>query len=119
VLASVPGGKACKALLRYEPMTRPANAQPGPADADARAGPSPAIRLSPRQLEVLALIDNGLTDAEAGAELGISPRTVRMHADVLRAKLGVARRRQLAAAYRRLRSLGCIEPPTDVGPRSP
>ena len=66
------------------------------------------IRLSPRQSQVLALIADGLTDAEAAVQLGISPRTVRMHADVLRAKLGVARRRQLPMAYRRLRSLGRI-----------
>ena len=72
--------------------------------------PAPArpIRLSTRQSEVLALIVDGLTDAEAGDQLGISPRTVRMHADVLRVKLGVARRRQLPLAYRRLKSLGYI-----------
>ena len=70
------------------------------------------IRLSTRQSEVLALIVDGFTDAEAGDRLGISPRTVRMHADVLRAKLGVARRRQLPLAYRRMRSLGYIIEPT-------
>jgi DNA-binding CsgD family transcriptional regulator len=58
---------------------------------------------------VLSLIVDGLTDVEAAAQLGISPRTVRMHADVLRVKLGVSRRRQLPLAYRRMRSLGRIE----------
>ena len=72
--------------------------------------PAPArpIRLTNRQSEVLALIVDGLTDAEAADRLGISPRTVRMHADALRVKLGVARRRQLPLAYRSLKSLGYI-----------
>jgi DNA-binding NarL/FixJ family response regulator len=74
------------------------------------------IRLSSRQSQVLSLIVDGLTDAEAAELLGISPRTVRMHADVLRVKLGVSRRRQLPLAYRRMRSLGRIELTLDVRP---
>ena len=61
-----------------------------------------APRLSPRQYEVLGLIADGFTEAEIALELGISPRTVRMHSDVLRVKLGVARRRELPRAYRRV-----------------
>ena len=80
------------------------------------AGAKATIRLTPRQSEVLALIADGLTDAEAGEQLGISPRTVRMHADVLRAKLGVDRRRQLPMAYRRMSSLGQIVEPGSEQP---
>jgi DNA-binding CsgD family transcriptional regulator len=65
---------------------------------------------------VLSLIVNGLTDAEAAEQLGISPRTVRMHADVLRVKLGVSRRRHLPLAYRRMRLLGRIELTLDGRP---
>jgi DNA-binding NarL/FixJ family response regulator len=78
-----------------------------PADAEASAAGDP-IRLSARQSQVLAMIADGLTDTEAADRLGISPRTVRMHADTLRVKLGVARRRQLPLAYRRMRALGHI-----------
>ena len=65
---------------------------------------------------MLSLIVDGLTEAEAAEQLGISPRTVRMHADVLRVKLGVSRRRQLPLAYRRMRSMGRIEPTLDAHP---
>ena len=39
---------------------------------------------------------------EVSERLGISPRTVKAHCDVLRQKLGVRRRRQLPIAYRSL-----------------
>jgi DNA-binding CsgD family transcriptional regulator len=60
------------------------------------------IRLSHRQGQVLSLLAEGQTDYEIGAQLGISPRTVRAHVDALKQKLGVARRRELPSAYHRL-----------------
>jgi DNA-binding CsgD family transcriptional regulator len=59
-----------------------------------------AVRLSPRQQQVLDLLAEGCTDAEIARELGISARTVRMHVDALRAKFGVTHRRRLLAIYR-------------------
>lgn len=58
------------------------------------------LRLTARQHQVLVLHARGLTAVEIAAHLSISPRTARMHLDVLRQKLGAARVRQLAAAYR-------------------
>ena len=58
--------------------------------------------LTNRQREVVALIAAGCSNEEVGDRLGISPRTAKAHADVLRQKLGVARRRQIPAAYRLL-----------------
>jgi ATP/maltotriose-dependent transcriptional regulator MalT len=58
--------------------------------------------LTARQREVVALIAAGCSNEEVGDRLGISPRTAKAHADVLRQKLGVARRRQIPAAYRLL-----------------
>jgi DNA-binding NarL/FixJ family response regulator len=52
-----------------------------------------------RQKEVLALLAAGLTAEEIGHQLGISPRTVRAHIDVLKHKLSVRRSRELAAAF--------------------
>jgi ATP/maltotriose-dependent transcriptional regulator MalT len=58
--------------------------------------------LTSRQREVVALIAAGCSNEEVGDRLGISPRTAKAHADALRQKLGVARRRQIPAAYRLL-----------------
>ena len=55
-----------------------------------------------RQREVVALIAAGCSHDEVGQRLGISPRTAKAHCDALRQKLGVARRRQIPAAYRSL-----------------
>jgi DNA-binding NarL/FixJ family response regulator len=56
--------------------------------------------LTKRQLQVIELIARGCSNDEIGLRLGISPRTVKAHCDVLRQKLGVPRRRQIPAAYR-------------------
>jgi len=53
-----------------------------------------------RQVEVVRLIAVGCSNEEVGKRLGISPRTAKAHADTLRQKLGVPRRRQIPAAYR-------------------
>lgn len=54
--------------------------------------------LSPRELEVLQLVVQGLTDAEVGDRLFISPRTVGRHLQSIYNKLGVGSR-TAAAAY--------------------
>jgi DNA-binding CsgD family transcriptional regulator len=51
--------------------------------------------ITKRQLEVIELIAAGCSNQEVGERLGISPRTAKAHCDVLRQKLGVARRRQI------------------------
>ena len=58
----------------------------------------PAI--TDRQRQVVELIAAGYSNQEIGEQLGISPRTVKAHSDILRQKLGVARRRQIPVAYR-------------------
>jgi ATP/maltotriose-dependent transcriptional regulator MalT len=55
-----------------------------------------------RQKQVVELIAAGCSNEEIGERLGISPRTAKAHSDVLRQKLGVARRRQIPVAYRLL-----------------
>lgn len=59
-------------------------------------------KITDRQRDVIILIAAGCSNDEVSERLGISPRTVKAHCDVLRQKLGVRRRRQLPSAYRSL-----------------
>jgi DNA-binding CsgD family transcriptional regulator/tetratricopeptide (TPR) repeat protein len=70
-------------------------------------GPTRATAANPagltsRQLEVLGLLAEGLTDAQIAARLSLSTKTVGHHVSALLAKLEVGSRRQAAAAARRL-----------------
>jgi DNA-binding CsgD family transcriptional regulator/tetratricopeptide (TPR) repeat protein len=70
-------------------------------------GPTRATAANPagltgRQVEVLGLLAEGLTDAEIAARLSLSTKTVGHHVSALLAKLGVGSRRQAATAVRRL-----------------
>ncbi len=56
--------------------------------------------ITPRQRQVVMLIAAGCSNEEVAERLQISPRTAKAHADALRQKLGVPRRRQIPAAYR-------------------
>ena len=58
--------------------------------------------ITERQRQVVELIAAGCSNEEVGQRLGISPRTAKAHCDILRQKLGVARRRQIPVAYRSL-----------------
>lgn len=76
-----------------------------------RAPPKPDVvapteALSDRELEVLALIAAGMSNAEASRKLFIAPSTVKKHLEHIYAKLGVNRRTQAVA---RARALGLIE----------
>jgi DNA-binding CsgD family transcriptional regulator/tetratricopeptide (TPR) repeat protein len=70
-------------------------------------GPNRATAANPagltgRQVEVLGLLAEGLTDAEIAARLSLSAKTVGHHVSALLGKLGVGSRRQAVAAARRL-----------------
>jgi DNA-binding CsgD family transcriptional regulator/tetratricopeptide (TPR) repeat protein len=70
-------------------------------------GPNRATAANPagltgRQVEVLGLLAEGLTDAEIAARLSLSAKTVGHHVSALLAKLGAGSRREAVAAARRL-----------------
>jgi len=64
-----------------------------PADADA-------LGLTPREHDVLALVEKGKSNAEIARELWITPRTVRKHLEHVYTKLGVNSRTAAAVRLR-------------------
>ena len=95
----------------------PPDATPQQIDAALRAvaagltvrGPSPQNRyfgplveevwpvLTPREIEVLAALRDGLSNKAAARRLGISPHTVKFHVEALFKKLGAASRAEAVA----------------------
>jgi len=57
----------------------------------------PSILLTPREIEVLAAVGNGLSNKAAARQLGISPHTVKFHIESLFRKLGAASRAEAVA----------------------
>jgi DNA-binding NarL/FixJ family response regulator len=61
----------------------------------------PSIPLTDRQIEVLRLLDRGLSNKEIGRELGVSERTVKAHMTAIFKSLGVSGRTEAIAMARR------------------
>lgn len=53
------------------------------------------VPVSPREVEVLALVAQGMTNRRVAAELGLSPYTVKNHLARLARRTGTSRRQQL------------------------
>ena len=81
-------------------------------------GPRPSTRANPagltrRQLEILALVGTGATNAEIARLLFLTPKTVEHHVGAVLAKLGVTTR---AAAVARAHELGLVEVAASAAP---
>jgi DNA-binding CsgD family transcriptional regulator len=61
--------------------------------------------LTPREVEVLTAVSNGLTNKEIARELGISRHTVKFHLESLMRKLGVSSRAEAVSKSMRMRLL--------------
>ena len=85
-------------LRRARPAAAPAAA---PAPAERAALDDEALRrrygLTARQIQVMRLIGDGLTNAEIAERIGLSFFTVRTHTEHILAKLGVASRAAVGA----------------------
>jgi len=66
-----------------------------------RLAPENGVVVTPRQVQVLRLLEQGFTDKEIAAELQIGYRTVRTHLELLYTKFGVSTRTGLVGAWRR------------------
>ncbi|TQM64977.1 helix-turn-helix transcriptional regulator [Humibacillus xanthopallidus] len=78
-------------LLAELDSLQPAAAAPGTAETP----------LTPREVEVLGLLSQGLTNGQIGRHLFISTKTVSVHVSNLLAKLGASGRTEAAAIARR------------------
>ncbi len=67
--------------------------------ANREPADNPTSRLSPRELEILALVAAGETDRDIAAQLFITTATVHSHLDRIRDKTGARRRSQLTRLY--------------------
>jgi two-component system NarL family response regulator len=80
----------------------------GEAVARRLAAREPAGPLTPREMEVLELLREGLTYAEIGGRLGITQRTARAHVVAVKEKLAAANNAQaVARGFER----GLLRPP--------
>ena len=103
-----PGGPRRARRPRGRPR-RPAGARPAPRarGGEGAARPTPGHRAHPaglteRQVDVLRMLGDGLTNAEIAAKLVVSVRTVDHHVSAILMKLGVSGRRDAAHIAREL-----------------
>jgi DNA-binding NarL/FixJ family response regulator len=95
-------------LLGAAPLTRRVSERMRELGMRVPQGPRRATRanpagLTPRQLEVLSLLSEGLSNAEIAERLVVSPRTVEHHVSAVLTKLDAGSRRDVA---RRAAELG-------------
>jgi predicted ATPase/class 3 adenylate cyclase/DNA-binding CsgD family transcriptional regulator len=87
-----------QALAAQGPVTTPATAPAGPSSVPhAPKAPTSPDGLTAREVEVLRLVAQGLTNGQVAQRLVISPRTVDTHLTSIYSKIGVSSR---AAATR-------------------
>lgn len=85
----------CVTEEAFDRLTGRASALPDPRTA------SRPVHLSPREEQILRLVGNGLTAAEAAAVLGLAVNTVSQHLVSARRKYGVTSTRAAVEAARR------------------
>jgi DNA-binding NarL/FixJ family response regulator len=93
-----PIAAACRALLRRAGAPVPRTGR-GDSAVPAKLR---ALGVTSREVDVLVLVAEGLTNRELAARLHLSPRTVEKHVASLLAKTGCRRRAQLAGYSARL-----------------
>lgn len=99
ILAVASGEAALDPAVQHHVVA--ALASDGPAEEERASAPELPAGLTPREAEVLALIAEGLTNAEIAQRLVVSPTTVKSHVNHLFTKAGLRDRAQAVNfAYR-------------------
>ena len=88
-------GLATKLLTEFSRMAEPAATASAGESTEHR--PAPEEPLSPRQVEVLTLVAQGLSYKEVGERVYLSPRTVKYHMAEIMRKLHLENRAQVLA----------------------
>ena len=96
------GADAVAAKVRSDLRAQGARVVPAPRRATTLANPA---GLTTRQVEVLRLLEDGLTNAELAEQLFLSVKTVDHHVSAILTKLDVTKRRD---AVRRAREVGIL-----------
>jgi len=90
-------GLAARLLSEFARLAPLPSAAPPPAVPPPAAPPGPPGRLTARQMEVLALVAEGLSYKEVGARVGLAPRTIKYHMGEIMAALHLEHRAQVLA----------------------
>lgn len=93
--SSARGGQVASAIMALaEGLRVRMHGGPATSDRPGFAPPEPASRplLTPRELEVLALVGEGMSNKTIARKLGISSHTVKYHLEAVFTKLGVRSR---------------------------
>ena len=91
------GAAQVDAALRAVAAGLTVRATPPPTRNFDELPQEPPVLLTPREIEVLGALGNGMTNKETARLLGISPHTVKFHIESLFRKLGVASRAEAVA----------------------
>jgi LuxR family maltose regulon positive regulatory protein len=94
-----------QSFIQHEPSSRRIPMESSPASIPSVLSPQPSALVEPlskREQEILALLAEGLTNAEIAQHMIISPQTVKVHTRNIYGKLGVSDRRQAVVKARAL-----------------
>lgn len=94
------GGKRMKVLTIHD------DGSVEEVDLDTIA--SSPVRLTPRERQVLAAVAEGRRNVEIAADLGLAPKTVKVHVRAVLGKRGLKDRRQAAEGFGHAASVAAL-----------